>query len=226
MINKINIMKTLTKNLVLSIALSFTGITAFAQSAYEKVMTDKVAKVQQSQNMEDLTALGNDFARIGLKETKEWLPNYYAAFAEIQKGRILMQMGKTSELDTYADNAQKFIDLAERSSPTNVEILILKKMVHSLKMMVDAQARFMTEGSLAAKFLAEAEKIDPENPRITLLKAEDVYYTPEQFGGSKEKGLELFKKAKAQFAVYKNPNALSPTWGKEEADYFLSQTKK
>lgn len=99
-------------------------------------------------------------------------------------------------------------------------------MVHSLRMIVDLQARFMTEGSLSAKFLAEAEKIDPKNPKITLIKAEDAYYTPEQIGYSKEKGLELFKKAQAQFAVYKSPNALRPTWGKEEADFFLSQAKK
>lgn len=219
-------MKTPTKNLVLSIALMFTGIFAFAQTAYEKAMTEKVAKVQQSQNAEELTVLSNDFARIGLKETKEWLPNYYAAYAEIQKGRILMQQGKTSDLDSYAANAQKFIDLSEKNSPDNVEIIILKKMVHSLKMMVNPQERFMTEGGLAAKYLAEAEKMDPDNPRITLLKAEDTYYTPEQFGGSKEKGLELFKKAQEQFKIYKASTAFSPTWGKEEADYFLTQVTK
>lgn len=219
-------MKTPIKNLVLSIALTFTGIFAFAQTAYEKAMTDKVSKVQKSQNAEELTVLSNDFARIGLKETKEWLPLYYAAYAEIQKGRLLMQEGKTSGLDANAAEAQKFIDLAETISPNNVELIILKKMVRSLKMMVNPQVRFMSEGAMAAKHLAEAEKMDPENPRITLLKAEDTYYTPEQFGGSKEKGLELFKKAQEQFKVYKSPNALSPTWGKEEADYFLSQAAK
>lgn len=219
-------MKALLKNLVLSAALTFTGIFSFAQTAYEKAMIDKVAKVQQSQNAEELTVLSNDFGRIGLKETKEWLPNYYAAFAEIQKGRLLMREGKIDELDSYADEAQKFIDLAEKISPNNVEIKILKKMVHSLKMMVNPQVRYMVEAPIAAGFLAEAEKMDPENPRITLLKAQDTYYTPEQFGGSQEKGIELFKKAQAQFKVYKSPNALSPTWGKEEADYFVGQLVK
>ncbi|WP_417428037.1 hypothetical protein [Halpernia sp.] len=218
-------MKTV-KNLVLSLALTFTGINAFAQSAYEKAMTDKVSKVQHSQNADELTALSNDFARIALKESKEWLPQYYAAFSDIQKGRILMREGKVSELDVLADSALKHIDLAKAISPNNAEILLLEKMAHSLKMMVDPQSRFMTEGSISAGLLSDAEKLDPENPRITLIKAEDTYYTPEQFGGSKEKGLELFKKAKAQFATYKSPSALSPTWGKEEADYFLSQEGK
>ncbi|MGS0747941.1 hypothetical protein [Halpernia sp. GG3] len=214
------------KNLVLSLALTFTGINAFAQTAYEKAMADKVAKVQQSQNAEELGALANDFSRIALKENKEWLPQYYAAFADIQKGRILMREQKLSDLDALADDAQKHIDAAEAISSKNVEVTILNKMMHSLKMMVDPQSRYMSEGSLAAGFLAAAEKLDPENPRITLLKAEDTYYTPEQFGGSKEKGIELFKKAQAQFAVYKSTSALSPSWGKAEVDYFLSQVAK
>lgn len=218
-------MKTI-KNLVLSLAISFTGINAFAQSAYEKVMTEKVMKVQSTQSADEIAALGNDFARIALKENKEWLPEYYTAFANIQKGRILMREGKMNELDALADEAEKHIRLAEALSPNNVEITILQKMVHSLRMMVDPQSRFMSEGSVAASLLAEAQKMDPENPRATLLKAEDTYYTPEQFGGSQEEGIKLFKKAQAQFAVYKSPSPFSPTWGKQEADYFLSQVGK
>ena len=214
------------KNLVLSLTLTFTGINAFAQTAYEKAMTDKVLKVQQSQSADELGALSNDFSRIALKENKEWLPEYYAAYADIQKGRILMRAGKLGELDALADDAQKHIDLAKAISPNNVELTLLEKMTHSLRMMVDPQSRFMSEGSIASGFLADAEKMDPENPRITLIKAEDTYYTPEQFGGSKEKGNELFKKAQAQFAVYKSKSALDPSWGKEEATYFLSQATK
>jgi hypothetical protein len=217
-------MKTI-KNLALSLALTFTGINAFAQTAYEKAMADKVAKVQQTRNTDELSALANDFTRIALKENKEWLPQYYAAYANLQKGRSLMQEGKTSDLDAISDEAQKHINAAEAISPNNLELTILKKMAHSLKMMVDPQSRFMSEGSLAAGFLADAEKMDPENPRITLLKAEDTYYTPEQYGGSQSKGIELFKKAQVQFTVYKSPSAFSPTWGKEEADYFISQAK-
>ena len=89
--------------------------------------------------------------------------------------------------------------------------------------MVNPQARFMSEGMLAADALSKAGKIDPENPRISLLQAEDTYYTPEQFGGSKEKGLELFQKSLDQFKVYKPKTALDPNWGKGEAEYFLAK---
>lgn len=200
----------------------FVGISTFAQTAFEKAMTEKIGKIEQSKNPEDFTALANDFARIGDKEKTQWLPYYYAALSTIQKGRNEMRTGNLSELDAIAAEAQKSLDKASELSKENAEILILQKMIHSLKMMVDPQSRFMSEGMLAADALSKAEKLDSENPRITLLKAEDTYFTPEQYGGSKTKGLELFQKSLDQFKVYQPKTALDPNWGKEEAEYFLA----
>lgn len=194
----------------------------FAQTTFDKIMTEKIAKIDQSKTLDDFTALSNDFTRIGDKEKTQWLPYYYAAHTSIEKGRNLMMTGKMDQLDAIATEAQTALDKAAELSKDNAEILILQKMIHGLKMMVDPQARFMSEGLLGADALSKAAKLDPENPRITLLKAEDVYYTPEQYGGSKAKGLELFQKAKDQFVAYQPKTALHPNWGKGEVDYFLT----
>lgn len=213
------------KKLILSTALILTSILSYAQSAYEKVMTEKIEALSVCKTPEDFTARANDFARIAAKETNEWLPNYYAALAAVQKGRSLMMKGEVKNLDDVADEAQNYVDAAKSLSPENAELFILEKMIHSMRMMVNPQQRFMSEGMLAADALSKAEKIDPQNPRIMLLKAEDTYFTPEQFGGSKQRGMELFKKAKEQFKTYKPASKLHPTWGEEEVDYFLSQNK-
>ena len=199
-----------------------TGIIAFSQTAYDKVMTEKIASIEKHQTADEFTALANDFKRIGDKEKTQWLPYYYAAFSTIQKGRMAMREGKVDDLDPIAADAQKSLDLAMDLSKDNAENLILQKMIHGLKMMVDPQGRFMSEGMLAADALSKAEKIDAGNPRITLMKAEDTYFTPEQFGGSKARGLELFQKSLEQFKIYKTKSALDPNWGKGEAEYFLA----
>lgn len=209
------------KNLILGIFLMI-GVNAFSQTAYEKAMTEKIAIVEQHKTPDEFTALANDFKRIGDKEKTQWLPYYYAAFATIQRGRALMREGKTEELDLTAAEAQKYLNLAMELNKDNAENLILQKMIHSLKMMVNPQQRFMSEGMLAAEALSKAEKIDAENPRITLMRAEDTYYTPEQFGGSKTRGLELFQKALDQYKVYQPKTTLDPNWGKGEAEYFLA----
>lgn len=210
------------KNLILGIFLMI-GVKAFSQTSYEKAMTEKIAIVEQHKTPDEFTALANDFKRIGDKEKTQWLPYYYAAFATIQKGRTLMREGKTEELDLTAAEAQKYLNLAMELNKDNAENLILQKMIHSLKMMVNPQQRFMSEGMLAAEALSKAEKIDAQNPRITLMRAEDTYYTPEQFGGSKSKGLELFQKALDQYTVYQPKTKLDPNWGKSEAEYFLAK---
>lgn len=198
------------------------AVSTYAQSNFEKAVTDKISKMEQAKTPEDFTAVSNDFTRIGDKEKTQWQPYYYAAQASIEKGRNLMRTGKLTELDAIAAEAQNNLDKASDLSKDNAEIFILQKMIHNLKMMVDPQSRFMSEGMLGADALAKAEKLDPENPRISLLKAEDIYYTPEQFGGSKSKGLEMFQKSLDQFKVYQPKTTLDPNWGKGEAEYFLS----
>ena len=218
-------MKTLQKT-ILALAITFTTTYSFAQTAYEKAMLAKVQTIEMPKaNLDDYTAQANDFARIGDKEKTLWQPYYYAAFSIIKKGRTLMQQNQLSKLDDVAKEAQNYIDKAEALSPNNAEIFILKKMNHGLKMIVNPMERWQTEGQAAQVALNEAKKLDPENPRISILEAEDLYYTPEQFGGSKSKGIELFKKALEQFKTYKIKSSVDPNWGQGEANYFISQAK-
>lgn len=214
------------KKLLITAALTLFSVMSFAQTAYEKAMTEKIGQAEKMLSADEFTALANDFVRIGNKEKTQWLPYYYAALTTIQKGRTLMQAGKTNELDPIADEAQKYLDQSVELNKENAENYILQKMIHSLKMMVNPMERFQTEGTLAAQALAKATALDKDNPRITLLNAEDTYFTPEQFGGSKEKGLELFKKALEQYGQYKPASSMSPNWGKAEALYFLGQAKQ
>ncbi|KPE50566.1 hypothetical protein [Chryseobacterium indologenes] len=215
------------KKYLLSFAFAFMSLTSFAQSDYEKVMTEKISRIEACRTAEDFQALANDFARINAKETKEWLPGYYAAFASIQKGRVLMREGKMKELDAAAAEAEKYLAGATGVlRGDNAETHLLRKMAFSLRMMVNPQQRYKTAGASAEAEMKAAEKMDPENPRIALIKAEDVYFMPKQYGGSKTKGIAMFKEALAKFNTYTPKSALDPNWGKAEAEYFISQPVK
>lgn len=215
------------KKYLLTFALSMMSFMAFAQADYEKVMSDKIAKLETTRSTDEFQALANDFDRIGKKETKQWLPSYYAALAYLQKGRMQMQSGKMSELSINANAADKYLDQAEAiAGKDNSEIHLLRKMAYSLRMMENPAERYMTDGMKAMEELKKAETLDPNNPRVALIKAEDTYFTPEQYGGSKEKGLEQFKTALEKFNAFKPKTALDPSWGKAEAEYFLSGAAK
>lgn len=209
------------KKQFLSFTLVLISLLSFAQSSYEKVMKEKIDRIENTKSADGLQVLANDFERIAEKEKDRWQPNYYAAFAYIQKGRALMRENKLGELDALTDQAQKYIDAATGIEKENSEIHLLQKMVYSLKMMVNPQERYMTFGMKAQEELNKAEKLNPENPRVFLIKAEDTYFTPEQYGGSKVKGMEQFKKALEKFNTFKPKTALDPDWGKSEAEYFI-----
>ncbi|MCQ9635028.1 hypothetical protein MP477_08695 [Chryseobacterium sp. WG23] len=211
------------KKYFLSFALACMSLTAFAQTDYEKIMTEKIGRIETCKTPEDFQVLANDFERIGSKESSQWLPPYYAAFSQIQKGRVMMRNGNMQELDGVASQAEKYLGLAQSlAGADNAEIHLLKKMAFSLRMMVNPSQRFMTDGARASEELNIAEKLDAANPRVALIKAEDIYFTPEQYGGSKTKGLEMFKEALAKFNNYKPRTALDPNWGRSEAEYFIS----
>ncbi|KFF09243.1 hypothetical protein [Chryseobacterium luteum] len=212
---------------LLSFALAFMSLTAFAQADYEKIMAEKIAKTETSKTAEEFQTLTNDFQRIGSKESSKWLPPYYAAFSQIQKGRLLMRKGNMQELDEIAGQADKYLSSAQNlAGADNAEIHLLRKMAASLRMMVNPAQRYMTDGAKATEELDIAEKLDPSNPRVALIKAEDIYFTPEQYGGSKTKGMEMSKEALAKFNAYKPKTTLDPNWGRTELEYFISMSSK
>ena len=99
-------------------------------------------------------------------------------------------------------------------------------MVASLRLMADPMNRYMKYGPIAEEALQLAVKFNPENPRIYLLQAQDKYFTPEQFGGSKTEAKTLFETAKKKYLLFKPETSLSPNWGRGTVDYFLAELDK
>jgi hypothetical protein len=208
------------KKLFLTFSLALVSVTAFAQSAYDKIMKEKIAKIEACKTAQEYEALSNDFRRIADKEQTKWEPLYYTAFTLVQQGRILMRDKKMDEAELPASSALKLIEQATKVGGDNAEFHIINKMANSLIMLKDPMTRYATYGMQAAQELETAEKMDPTNPRIALLKGEDLYFTPEQFGGSKTKGMEMIKTSLELFKNYKPKSDLAPNWGKSEAEYF------
>jgi cytochrome c-type biogenesis protein CcmH/NrfG len=85
--------------------------------------------------------------------------------------------------------------------------------------------RYMTYGPKAQEALDMAKKLNPDNPRIYLLEGQDKYFTPEQFGGSKTEAKRLFEEALKKYDSFKPASELDPNWGKNTAQYLLTQIK-
>ena len=213
-------------------SLSFLLLTAasFAQGdRYQKTMEENIARMDTSRNPEVLTGLAHTFERVAAAEKTQWLPYYYAALSHVMMGYNSMngQMGgeAAGKLDGIADKAQELIVQAEALSKDNSEIFVVKKMVATLRMMVDPMNRYMQYGPEAQQALETAKKLNPDNPRIYLLEGQDKFYTPEQFGGSKAEAKKLFDLALQKYETFKPRSKIDPSWGKGMTRYFAAQIK-
>ncbi len=114
---------------------------------------------------------------------------------------------------------------AEGMEKDNSEIWCLKKMFNSCKMMVDPMSRYMQYGAAASEALETAKKLNPDNPRVYLLEGEDKFYTPEQYGGSKDEAKKLFDTAQQKYDSFKAGSDIMPAWGISILKYFQLQYK-
>jgi hypothetical protein len=219
------------KKIIVSIALCVCMITAFAQNEkYKMAMKDKIAVLDTTQDIISLKDLSAAFERIGDAEKTQWLPYYYSALSLANAGNFIYVNNQSNpaelkKLDALADKAEQMIAKAEALSQNNSEIYTVKKMVASMRMMVDPMNRFMQYGAKATEALETAKKLNPENPRIYLLQAQDKYFTPEEYGGSKTEAKKLFEEALKKYDSFKPATDIDPSWGKSTTQYFLTQLK-
>lgn len=216
------------KKLILSFTLLAAFSGAFAQSEkYVKAMKDKIGAVDTTYDVARLKDLSAAFERIGDAEKTQWQPYYYAALTQANAAMMSAMTEKPSAtvIDPMADKAEALINKADGMNANNSEIYIVKKMIASARMMADPMNRYMQYGPAAQQALETAKKLNPENPRVYLLEGQDLFYTPEQYGGSKTEAKKRFEEALKKFEAFKPANELDPTWGKTSANYFMSQMK-
>ena len=205
---------------------------SFAQmpEKFVKAMEAKIALIDSAHTAEGFTDLANAFERIADAEKNQWLAYYYAAYCNASAGTLAgaggdMMAAKADKTDPYADKADKQIKKAEELAKSNSEIFIVKKMIATLRMLGDPMNRYMTYGPEAQAMLDEAKKLNPDNPRVYILEGQDKFYTPEQYGGSKEEAKVLFERAQKLYDTFKPETSIHPSWGKSQVAYFLSQYK-
>lgn len=209
------------KSILLVVAVIIASAT-FAQS--EKYMTAMKLNIAQADSLMikgNAAEVANNFSRIGEAEKDKWLPFYYAALCKVTEA---MAEQDNSKKDALADKADEYLAKAEAIlGKENSEINVIKSMIATAHMTVDPQSRFMTYGPQLTEFIEKSEKLDATNPRPVLLEAQNMFYTPEAFGGGKEPAKLLFEKAKVLFENFKPETDLSPVWGMSNVTYFLSQ---
>ncbi len=212
-------------------ALSIITFCLFALAVQAQTANEKFVKAMEKalsgtdtlKTAEQWQTASNNFERIAQKETKEWLPAYYVAFAQTMVFNLDKDVTKYEALTKKAD---EYIAKADSLNPNNSEIYVLKSMVSGLHIRLNPMVNGMKYGPLAGLQLEKAKSLDAENPRVYMQEGITAYFTPAQWGGDKEKGKKLMETAAAKFETSKPATSIHPNWGKATNQMFLEMAKK
>jgi len=200
------------------------ALAAGAQSPqYQEAMAKQVALLDEgsSYNPQTMLEISNTFERIGATEKDQWLPYYYAAYAQVMSA--FMQENDKEKMDALADQAEVNIGKAEALQPDNDEIACIKSMIATVRISVDPPTRGQQYGPESGAQLMKARELNPGNPRVYLLEGQALYYTPEQFGGDKVKAKKVLEEALQKFAAFKPASNIAPHWGEARVKQLLAE---
>jgi hypothetical protein len=210
------------KKLIVAICLVLSfGITS-AQSNYEKGMSKGLDMLKSSKTLEDFVSVANHFERIANVEKNEWLPLYWNAYAYLIAG---MNAKKDSEQDGYYDKALSVLESINNANLDKSEYLTLKGYIKLMKISVSPMTRAALGTGDAMNILAEAQKVNPKNPRPVYVMGQNTFYTPEFFGGGKDAAKPMLTNAVNLYAAETASTDFMPRWGKGRAESLLKECK-
>jgi tetratricopeptide (TPR) repeat protein len=216
-------MKMKMKNSLIAICMLITmSVYAQENKKFVKAMETNIQLLDSAQTIEQFQNASNAFERIAGAEKKEWLPDYYNAYANLMIG---MKQTENIKKDEYFDKAEALINKADEISKDNSEITAMHAWIISMKISVDPMNRGMQLGMQSGMLTETAMKLDPENPRPYLLKGLGAMYTPEQYGGGKDKALPILEQAVEKFSKFKPSSSIMPKWGEAKAKSAVEECK-
>lgn len=190
-----------------------------AQSNYEKQMLENIGKMKTATTVQDFTDLRYNFASLAGNGNSNWQPYYYTALNCLKESQALVKEGKADVALDGPVTGLKYLLPVTKQQQNNVEFVALLGMLHSQRAILKNSDK---DRQIAAEHLVSALKLDANNPRAALLKAELKYHTPEEKGGSRTEGVELYKEALKKFKTYKPKMKTDPDWGIEIAQHYAS----
>ena len=191
-----------------------TPVASATPDAYTAMMAATINE-QNAAGPAGQSAIIAKLERAASAHPADWLPRYYQARGYIKIG---FSASDDDLKDQAFDQAQAALDQAKMLFGANqAEVLVLQAYIYQGRIMVSPMTRGMVYAGRVGEALEEAKNLEPRNPRVYLVMANDLYYRPAMFGGGVEKAKPLYEKAKALFATYKPATTLSPNWGESNA---------
>lgn len=206
------------KKIILTVLLLVVYSITFSQSNYEKGMQKALNFWKEGK----VTEASNTFERIANIENDNWLPNYYVAYVNIIAA---FQEKNLETLTLKLDKAEKYLEKAQKITPNNVELLVLKALHHTVWVSFDGATYGRKYSGEISQIYQQAKEMDPTNPRVIYSDAEWKIGSAKYFGKDITPYCKDLAHALELFTTFKNETPFYPNWGKNRAEELYNNCK-
>ncbi|MDB5267998.1 MAG: hypothetical protein JWP58_1038 [Hymenobacter sp.] len=225
------------KTLVLTLAFAAASLAAAAQSnpaaavvpaataapadAYTTLMAATITELMSTGDPAVLKAVAAKFERAATVAPADWLPRYYQAYALVIN--VFQSKEDGDAKDKTLDQAETALGQARQLHGDASELLALQAYAYQARLGIAPMARSMKYSEMVGEAVAQAQALNPANPRPYLVEANNVYFTPKMFGGGAEAAKPLYLQAQARYAAFVPAGPLLPNWGQRQLQGRLKQ---
>ncbi|MCU8040559.1 hypothetical protein ACRN98_18555 [Shewanella oncorhynchi] len=172
--------------------------TLLLASSFILISTHTFAATPSNTNITNVDAASNAINLNQLQQLSGSTQDYDKAYANYRLAISANVMGQKTLASSALTTAQTTLEALE-TSQANAESLALLSSVYGMQIALD-NSKGATLGMKSAKAIASAEQLEPQNPRVALVKAIAAYNTPAIFGGSMQNAKTLATTAIERFA--------------------------
>ncbi|MEM1247457.1 MAG: hypothetical protein AAGK22_13855 [Acidobacteriota bacterium] len=212
------------QRLLISLALlAFAALPALADDA---ALLERMQAVETQVNDADIDGLEKSLEGLEAMDGSSPDVRYGRAYcryrlASLSMGDSSAASGAREHLEAAQSGLEELLESLPSSSSRAVEAMSLLSGVMGTRIGLDPGLG-MRLGPKSGRYLAKAEALSPDNPRVHLQEGISKFNTPKSWGGSMKKAESSLRKAVALFA--ENPEqATWPNWGYLDALAWLGQ---
>jgi tetratricopeptide (TPR) repeat protein len=178
--------------------------------------SDSAGTVQARQRFEKLL----ENPQVAKSDSLAAWTHYYVALANWQMGFVTY--GNTEGIKKMLKDAITHLEAATKLRPNLVDAYAVLRRCYYWQYMLDPNLG--TAGWRAsAAAQQKAKEFAPENPRVMLEDAIDLFYKPPQAGGNQEQGLKRFHEAVQSYEHQSAKNKAYENWWHATTYMFLGQ---
>ncbi|HEX6053240.1 MAG TPA: tetratricopeptide repeat protein [Gemmatimonadaceae bacterium] len=148
---------------------------------------------------------------------------YYRSLSLYRLAAQYMGRNRNNDAKKALEEADRLLEQIETKAPAGDALALRGAVVGQLIGLSSNPLSGMTLGPKASGLIERAMELEPNNPRVWLVRGISSMFTPKMFGGGTDKAERDLRKAAELFAA-ERVVAPAPSWGHADAYIWLGQT--